>query len=349
MQKRIIAMLNAAPGISVIGAARDGFEAIDMVNRLDPDVVTMDIRMPRMGGVEAVERIMASRPKPIVIFSSYSRRDTAECMAALALGVVGVVEKPDGSVSLDLDTVRDQLIEQVRIAGRVRVVRNACRTGSVAIPKKPPGPVPGEPLVPRQPRREPTPRSIVCIASSTGGPGVLGRLLPALPANFPLPVVIAQHMPGRFTGALSEQLGARSRVVVKEAANGDLLMPGTVYIAPGSSHLRVLPQGRLETVPLHQAQGPAPSADLLLESAAECLGSGVVAVVLTGMGSDGARGAAAVRKAGGRTLAQDEASSAVFGMPRAAIETGAVDRVLGVEEIAAVLNEIAVSGRGGDP
>ncbi len=351
MQKRICEMLTRDGDIRVVGKAVDGIQAVGMARDLQPDVITMDLRMPRMGGLEATQEIMASNPKPIVIFSSYSKRDGADGVTALDLGAIDIVEKPNGAVSLELGEIGEELVEKVRIAARVRVVRNvtAGEKPTLSTPPAPPRPRAAPPV--RQPSRQSPDRGerqIICFASSTGGPGVLGTILASLPQRFPLPIVIAQHMPGQFTRSFSEQLDRKCALRVKEAEEREALVPGVVYVAPGFRHLNVSPGGHAEILSPDAVTGPSPSANTLFESAVEYYGAGVVAIVLSGMGGDGARGVKCVYDAGGQTVAQEEASCAVFGMPKAAIETGCVRRILSIEQIISELRRTTVfCGNGG--
>ena len=366
MQKRIAELLGGAPEIRVVGNARDGVEALRLAQELDPDVITMDIGLPKMDGLEATREIMASNPKPIVIFSSYARRDES---AALGLGVVDVLEKPSGSVSLDVENVARELIEKVRVAARVRVVRNAgmgSRASRVASEPSAGVKFEGRDFGVATPdatlsdgKTQVSARALgtsddqendhtaggeraICIGSSTGGPGILTRVLASLPEDYPLPIVIAQHMPQRFTSAFASQLNDKVPLQVKEAVHGETLRGGSVYLIPGGSHARLSAAERVEILKQSDWPGPSPSADVLFESAATLYGKDLVAIVLSGMGSDGAAGLEKVHRLGGLTVAQSERSCVVYGMPRAAIERGCVRRILAVEEIIMELRRHAI-------
>jgi two-component system chemotaxis response regulator CheB len=338
-QKRIVEILESDGGIKVAGLARDGMEAIDGVNRLKPDVVTMDIHMPRMDGITAVAQIMETCPRPIVILSSYSKLHGQTCMRALELGAVDIVEKPTGSVSLDLATVRDELLQKVRIAARIKVVRNAGSSSTrpaTAMPDRSRLPLPDAAPPERSPSRDVAidTAGIVCIGSSTGGPCVLGKILSCLPRDFPLPIAIAQHMPGKFMSSFVGQLATKSSLPVREPLDGEAPAPGTVYVAPGFHHLEINSARRFVLLDSNAVTGPIPSINTLFRSAAAHYGSLAVGVILTGMGDDGASGLLEIRKRGGATLGQDEESCAVFGMPKAAFEAGSVARLFSADRIA---------------
>lgn len=333
MRGVIRAILATDPAIDVVGTAADGLEAVEAVMALRPDVVTMDVDMPRADGLAAVERIMAERPTPIVMISAHTRRDSAAAIRALELGAVDFVAKPSFTVDLGLDNLREEILRKVRVAARVRPVRTAGR------PRSTPG-APGAAPAPRA-ADEARPSDwtpCVVIAASTGGPAALLAIAPELPADLPAAVVVVQHMPAAYTGALAAALAARCPLPVREAADGEWLRRGTVYINPGGQHLTLAPGGRVVLHPPPTPDGQCPSADLAMMSVARRAGTQCIGVILSGMGHDGAAGARAVRRAGGLVIAQDEATSVVYGMPRAAIETGAVNAVVALDEIASTID-----------
>ena len=326
MRKVLEELIRTDPKLEVVGQAKDGREAITMAQSLQPDVLTMDINMPRMDGLEATQHIMTQNPRPILIVSSESRQGAASTLRALELGAIDFVTKPSSGIDLDMKNVRDELLSKIKMAAKVRVVRTAAlHDHSVAVEQKP------------QPTKEvgnsEARLPLVMIAASTGGPATMMRLMPRFPKDFPAAVVLVQHMPATFTSQLSLQLTEVASIRVKEAEANEALLPGTFYVCPGSHHLRISLAGRIKLDDGPRISGYRPCADVAFESAAAYGGANVVGVVLTGMGNDGARGIQALKAARGCVLAQDEASSVIFGMPAEAIRTGAVDQVVGIDEM----------------
>jgi two-component system chemotaxis response regulator CheB len=349
MRKVLHSILLAEPGFEVAGEARDGREAVSQTEALKPDVITMDINMPHIDGLQATEQIMSTNPRPIVIVSSESREGAEITLKALELGAIDFVAKPSSGVDLDMSSVRDELVRKLRVAAKVRVVRTAARTKlaqeiATSAPRTEPGVIPG----PKEPARNggapPATRShnkfpLIVIAASTGGPATLMKFVPSFPKDFPGAVIIVQHMPGSFTSQFSQQLSESCAIRVKEAEAGEIVAPGTVYICPGSHHLRVSPTGRMTLDDGPRILGYRPCADVTLESVAEFAGPMSVGVILTGMGNDGTRGAQAVKNASGFVIAQDEATSVIFGMNAEAIRAGAVDQVLPIENVFAAIEK----------
>ncbi len=343
MRKVLQSIFMADPQLEVIGEARDGREAVALSEQLRPDVITMDINMPHLDGLQATEVIMSTRPRPIVIVSSESREGADTTLKALELGAIDFVAKPTSGVDLDMNSVREDLCRKLKVAAKVRVVRTAARSRLAveiagAAPRVEPGPLPA-------PRPSPSvaftvPASgggerfpIVVVAASTGGPATLMKLVPQFPQNFPGAVLVVQHMPGTFTSQFSQQLAEIASIRVKEAEPGEIVRPGTLYLCPGSHHLRLTQTGRITLDDGPRISGYRPCADVTLETVAAFAGPMSTGVILTGMGNDGSRGAPAVKSAGGHVIAQDEATSVIFGMPAEAIKTGAVDQVLPLESI----------------
>ncbi|RLE27924.1 MAG: chemotaxis response regulator protein-glutamate methylesterase [Acidobacteria bacterium] len=332
MQREITAILEAEGDMQVVGTAADGLEAIQARKALEPDVITMDINMPRLDGLEASRWIMAHCPAPIVIVSSYAPRNSLAAIEALEFGVIEVVEKPSGPVTLDLDRVRTDLVRYVRTASRIRVVRNASRMDSMPSFEKPPEqPLTEKPSAPPLPL-ETSSLPIIAVAASTGGPVAVRALLQGLDHKLNAAIVVCQHMPPRFTREFAIRLNEVTPFTVCEAEDRMVTNPGSVLVAPGGFHLEL--NGRETRIREGQpVNGARPSADLLFRSIACTTGRRAIGVVLTGMGEDGARGAIAIRENGGIVLAQDEESSVVFGMPAAAARMDAVDEVLPLESM----------------
>ena len=350
MRKVLHSILLAEPGFEVAGEARDGREAVSQAEALKPDVVTMDINMPHVDGLQATEQIMSTNPRPILVVSSESRQGAEVTLKALQLGAIDFVAKPTSGVDLDMSSVRDELVRKLRVAAKVRVVRTASRTKlghevASSVPRSEPGSAPAPKSEDSKSNSSPAPaRSqnkfpLVVIAASTGGPATLMKFCPLFPREFPGAVIVVQHMPGTFTSQFSQQLSENCAIRAKEAEAGEILASGTVYVCPGSHHMRVSSTGRVMLDDGPRILGYRPCADVTLESAAAYAGAMCIGVVLTGMGNDGVRGAQAVKDAGGYVIAQDEATSVIFGMNGEAIRAGAVDQVLPIDDIFAAIEK----------
>ncbi len=337
MRKVLLSILDSDGAFEVVGEARDGRETVEKSSKLKPDVITMDINMPHMDGLQATEVIMSTDPRPIVIVSSESREGAHATLRALELGAIDFLAKPSAAIDLDMSEVRGELVRKLRIASKVRVVRNLLRStpSRIARPEPPPSKV--VPPPPPFPQGAGARIPIPVLGASTGGPATLMKLLPEFAADFPGALLVIQHMPGAFTPQFAEQLASVSRLPVKQAQSGDTLCAGQVYVCPGDCHLRVAPPGRIILDDGPRIAGYRPSIDVTLESVAALARTSAVAAILTGMGNDGARGAMAIQENGGAVLAQDEATSVIFGMPAEAIKTGAVAQVLPLEQIASAI------------
>ncbi len=331
MRRVISDLIDATPDFRVVGTARTGLQAIERVHELRPAVVTMDIEMPELDGLGALRRIMEESPRPIVILSAAAAQGSDDpTLRALELGAIDFVRKPSGPISLDVATVQDRLITALRAAvtANVRQLTSLPAT-SDEMPSLPPAAA-------RVSR-------VIAIAASTGGPRALAEIVPRLPANLDAAVLIVQHMPAGFTESLAARLDAHSNLPVIEARAGQRLEGNHVYVAPGGWHLRV--HRAVESYVLSVDDDPPvwgvrPAADPLFQSVAQCFGAGAIGVVLTGMGRDGAAGLSAIREAGGRGIAQDRASSVIFGMPHAALEAGGVERLVALDQIPSCLAEL---------
>jgi two-component system chemotaxis response regulator CheB len=328
MRKVLEEIISTDPRMEVVGQARDGREAIALAASLQPDVITMDINMPRMDGLEATQVIMTQHPRPILVVSSESREGAASALRVLELGAIDFVSKPSSGIDLDMKNVKDELLRKLKMAAKVRVVRTA--TLGARVERKEAAPI-------QRPSKlnisSDSKFPLIVIAASTGGPATLMNLVPNFPRDFPGAIVLVQHMPAAFTSQLSVQLAEVAAIRVKEAEDREPIRPGVFYVCPGSHHLRFSSGGQIVLDDGPRISGYRPCADVTLESAAAFGGSQTIAVVLTGMGGDGARGVQAVKAAGGWALAQDEATSVIFGMPAEAIRTGAVNQVLGIQRI----------------
>jgi len=314
LMRQLISRMLEQAGMDVVGTAKNGQEGLEEVKRLRPDVVTLDVEMPVMNGLEMLERLMRESPVPVVMISSLTKGQAPAAVKALSLGAVDVVGKPGGSISLDIATMQQEIVRKVRAAARAKV-----RQPSVSISRSQPPPR----FKPRA-RRAP---GCVVVGSSTGGPSALSQLLPALPEDFPWPVLVVQHMPEGFTASLAARLNEMCRLRVQEAYEGANPSPGEVWIARAGKHLRFAADGRLTLGSDPPQRGVRPAVDVTLSSAADVWGKRTVGVILTGMGFDGVAGARRVKAAGGTVIAQDEATCVVYGMPRAVVETGLADVV----------------------
>ena len=308
------ALLEADGHIRVIGEAEDGQQAVHMTKTLKPDLVTMDLLMPVMDGLDAITEIMAVSPVPILVISSQS--DAKLAYEAVARGALDVIEKPNISQGAAL-AAKVKLLYGVKVITHIR---------------RPPAPMKAPRL--QDGKTAHLTQMVFAIASSTGGPGALADILGSLPDNFPHPVVVAQHISDGFAQGLVDLLGSKSPLTVRLAQDGDVLSPGNVYISPSEANLIVSGSGVLRLLGRESKQFFKPSCDKLLASVAESFGSRAVGIILTGMGHDGVNGIGQINRAGGRTLAQDEPTSVVFGMNHEAIKSGHVRKVLPLSEIA---------------
>jgi two-component system chemotaxis response regulator CheB len=322
-RKVVREMLATSPLIEVVGSARDGEEALELTAQLNPDIVICDLLMPKVGGVEYVRRQMRVRRLPILILSA-AAQDAEAVIDALSAGAIDVVKKPSALATDDLRSVRDELVEKLRAALKVPLANLALQ--SVPTPLIPAAPPVASKI------------GIVVIGISTGGPQALRRMMPLFPADFPVPIAIVLHMPVGYTALFAEKLNETCALNVKEAADGDLLLPGRVLLAQAGRHLvfRRTVDGQvvaaLAMQPLDKIHRP--SADVLFQSAVELYGGRVMAVVMTGMGDDGKEGAAWVKAQGGTVLTEAEKSCVIYGMPRSVAEAGLSDAAVPLDEMA---------------
>jgi two-component system, chemotaxis family, protein-glutamate methylesterase/glutaminase len=345
MRKVLETIFNADEQLQVVGHAKDGREAVAMAESLKPDVITMDINMPHVDGLQATAEIMTTNPRPIVVVSSESKEGAASTLRSLELGAIEFVAKPSGAIDLDMQSVKEELLRKVRMAAKVRVVRTASRLAST-IQKG--GTAKPSAMAPASSRPASTSGlnqrfPVVVLAASTGGPATVMRIAPGFTHDFPAAVILVQHMPATFTTQYAAQLAEFTEIRVKEAEANESLQPGTLYICPGGQHLRVTPTGRIQLDGTSgRINGYLPNIDITMESVAAFAGPLSIGAVLTGMGNDGAIGAKAIKSAGGLVLAQDEATSVIFGMPAEAIKAGAVDQVLGIDDVYAAIEKRVV-------
>ena len=317
VRKAVERMLGATEDIEVVGFAADGEAGLARARELRPDVVTLDIRMPKLGGLETLERLMAEQPVPVLLLSTLTQEGAEVTLRGLELGALDFVDK--SSVQpMSMLSLADELVAKIRALGGARVRLR---------PRPAPSPAAAPSAV----------AECVVIAASTGGPAALQTVVGALPAGFAASVLVVQHIPRGFTRSLAERLDARSSLPVREAKDGEPVEPGKVLVAPAGIHSRLVRRrGRVEVALEEEPRGALhrPSADVVMGSTAEVFGPASVGVVLTGMGSDGTEGLRAIREKGGLTVAESEATSVIYGMPKAAIEAGVVQRVVPLEKVA---------------
>ena len=361
MRKIITDILAGSPEIEVIGKARSGQEAIEKVTELRPDVVTMDIEMPGLDGLQALGYIMSECPTPVIMLSGAESRQADVTMTAFQYGAVDFILKPSGNISLDMTKIKEEIVKKVKAASSVQVhklgfieevhkrgsIEEVHKRGSIEEGKK-------SRTIEVKSLKENTEHvkkslfhKIIVIGSSTGGPRALQQIIPLLPSNLNAPVLVVQHMPAGFTKSLAERLNSQSVIKVREAEEGDILQSGTVYIAPGDFHMTIKQQkinGDLkEVIALtkdEKVQGVRPSVDVLLNSVAPIFGQNSLGVILTGMGSDGTDGIRKLKLAGGKVMAEDESTCVVYGMPRSVIEQKLADYILPIGKIAENIAQI---------
>jgi two-component system chemotaxis response regulator CheB len=323
VRRALARILGSSPDITVVGTASDGLEGIEQVKALRPDVVTLDIKMPRMSGLEALRHMMEECPVPVLLLSSLTAEGADVTLRGLELGAMDFVDKSNAQGHMNLGSLAEELLAKIRALAGVPLARLRARhVGGLGV-----APEPTTHL-----RRI----EVVAIGTSTGGPTALQAIIPLLPENLASPVLVVQHMPVGFTRSLAERLNARSLVAVREAEDGEVLAPGQVYIAPAGVHMKVRRRGSVR-VWLDEEPRSAlhrPSVDVLMTSVAHAYGSRAMGVVLTGMGSDGVEGLRAIHGAGGVTLAESEETCVIYGMPKSAVEAGVVHKSVPLTRVA---------------
>jgi len=333
--------LEADPEIIVVGSARDGLEALSKIPVLKPDVITLDVEMPRLDGLSALQRIMAEHPTPVVMLSSLTQRGTRTTIQALIKGAVDFVAKPEAST--EIKSVVESLTLKIKTAAKV----NVSQRSAVALPPRPDLKANSvgqdklglRPLQPGEP--------VIVIGASTGGPRALQQVLSDLPGNLHAAVMVVQHMPPGFTRSLAQRLNEASALTIQEAADGDRLACGLALLAPGDFHLRLKDHKQVILDQGPRRHHVRPAVDVTMESVAEYHKAAVIGVILTGMGSDGAQGAGVIKAAGGKIIAEDESTSIVYGMPRSVAEAGLADRILPLPQVATALVEMVNNGTHG--
>ena len=359
-RRRVSEILSADPTIQVVGTATNGREAIDQALALKPDVITMDYEMPMMDGITAVRHIMQRCPTPVLMFSSLTHEGARVTLDALDAGAVDYLPKNFEDISRNPDKVKQLLCEKVHTLSRSNRRFGSYASPAPVAPPAPAAPAPASSLASPAPARAPLPvraaaaapthapapkrkpYKLVAIGTSTGGPVALQRVLTQLPANFPAPIVLIQHMPAAFTKAFAERLDKLCRINVKEAEDGDVLRPGLALLAPGGKQMMVDARGTVKILPGDERLNYKPCVDITFGSAAKSYGDKVLSVVLTGMGADGREGARLLKQGGSTVWAQDEASCVIYGMPMAIVKANLADAVYSLDEIGKHLVEACV-------
>jgi len=354
-RRRVSEILSSDPNIQVVGTATNGREAIDQVLALKPDVITMDYEMPMMDGITAVRQIMQRCPTPVLMFSSLTHEGARVTLDALDAGAVDYLPKNFEDISRNPDKVKQLLCEKVHTVSRSNRRYSTFCSSSVSAPAPSVRGTPsalatarstGAGATPAAPVRAPAPKrkayKLVAIGTSTGGPVALQRVLTQLPANFPAPIVLIQHMPAAFTKAFADRLDKLCRIRVKEAEDGDVLRPGLALLAPGGKQMMIDGRGAVRILPGDDRLNYKPCVDVTFGSAAKSFHDKVLAVVLTGMGADGREGARLLKQSGSQVWAQDEASCVIYGMPMAVVKANLSDAVYGLDDIGRNLAEACI-------
>lgn len=318
IRKMLSEIIGNEPDLEVVGMAHDGEQAVQLAKELRPNVITMDVEMPRKTGLMALQEIMKEAPTPIIMVSTLTTKGAEATLNALEHGAYDFVAKPEGGSMLHFRKVSEELLAKIRAALNARVGQRAAVGLRAALPTQ-------------------KTDKVVVIASSTGGPKALQALWQSLPQGFPAPILIVQHMPAGFTASLAARLHRLGTVPCREAKEGDKVMPGVALIAPGGVHMKVDRNGTIIFEDSPSIHGVKPAADHLFTSAREVYGSRCVGVVLTGMGRDGAAGAKAIRDAGGVCFGESQSTCTIYGMPKAAMEVGGIDAEFGIHEMASAV------------
>lgn len=353
MRRSLGTMLKNDPEFELVGSASDGQEAIELVKKLKPDVVTLDVEMPKVDGLTALKKIMEENPLPVIMLSSLTTEGATTTLKALEEGAMDFMGKQTSSSLADAKNFERELKDKLKaVAKRKSLYMLSRRRKALANfspdKVKPRKAINIEPAAPRHVIKEPIPvikpgrypYDIVVIGVSTGGPPAVQKILSALPENFPTPIVIAQHMPASFTGAFAARLDRLSKISVKEADEVERLRPGTAYVCPGGRHIKIENRGGVITGVVTDEPKSAlykPSANVLMETAGQVLGRRTLGVMLTGMGSDGVLGAKILKESGGKMIAQNEESCVVYGMPKAVVDGGLADEIIDLENMTAAI------------
>lgn len=339
MRKMIADLLASDQQIEVVGTARNGEDGLKKIKELMPDVVTLDVEMPVMDGITTLQRIMDSKPLPVIMLSSVTNEGSFKTIQAISNGAVDFVQKPSGSISLDIEKIKQELIKKVIIASHAKMSKHPTKM------------IDNCNSVIDQTFKKIHSQTLIAIGTSTGGPRALQRVLTDLPDDFTTPIVIVQHMPAGFTKSLANRLNTLTNIHIKEASDGEIIKRSTVYIAPGNFHIKIRSTGTSFAIELSQEperNGHRPSVDVLLESLAETTKVNKMAVILTGMGSDGSKGLTYLKQKDPSTIviAEKEESSIVYGMPKAAVKTNTVNHIVHLHQIGEMITNLTTKTGG---
>lgn len=332
MRRALSSLISQDPDIKIVGSARDGEDALQKISALNPDVVTMDIEMPRMDGLATLQEIMKTAPRPVIMVSSLTEEGAEATLKALEYGALDFIPK---SISNNHDVFASELTKKIRAVARKRALLQLRFSRQATAAQHAHRQVPSASFVPCRGARD-----VVAVGVSTGGPPAVQKVLSALPADFPACILIAQHMPAAFTGPFAKRLDNVSKITVSEAQHGDKIKPGHAYVAPGGKHMMLQMRGAIPEVAITTEPASAlykPSATVLMESVGKAIGRKALGVMLTGMGSDGLEGMKVLKERGGYVLAQNEQSCVVYGMPKAVVDAGLADQVLDIDHMADAL------------
>ncbi len=338
MRKSLSILLTSDPSMEIVGTARDGAEGVELIKKLTPDIVTLDIEMPKMDGLTALKKIMKECPVPVIMVSSLTTEGADATIKALELGAVDFISKEMSFVSVDIAKIKEELIHKVKTIARHNALKNRLQkfqTGGNFFESRKTQPV-GQ--IPRFGCKA------IAMGISTGGPLSLQRVIPLLSDKIKIPIFIVQHMPPKFTKSLAERLNSMSKLTVKEAEDNESIEGGVVYFAPGGFHMNAVSAGfgkqkiTISTEPISTLHRPA--VDVMMKSVMNVYGKNVLGVIMTGMGRDGADGIKDLKRLGGYAIAQDEDSCVVYGMPKAVVDAGSADMILPLDKIADAINKI---------
>ena len=335
MRKIITDIIGLDHELQVVGAAKNGKDALEKINKLAPDVVTLDVEMPVMNGIDTLQSIMNKNPMPVIMLSSITKEGAEATLKALSFGAVDFITKPSNLFKMNTEDIAVQITEKIKIAAKVNITsNNFTKTLRTLDKEKPKQNLKSDGII----------NKIISIGTSTGGPRALQEIIPFIPGDIPASILIVQHMPKGFTKSLAERLNNLSQINVKEAEQDETIKPGYAYIAPGNFHMKLVQEGhsiyKIRLTNDNTVSGHRPSVDVMMNSLTDLSLNNLIGVILTGMGSDGSEGMRRIKELNGYTIAQDESTCVVYGMPKAAVGLNCIDAILPINEIAARIMKV---------